>query len=125
MASPSAAANPAPCIDACARSSSVTSASSPRQRGEASRMSESESLLQFPTDYPIKVVGRPSPEFRARIHAVVLKHVPNVETDRISERLSENGNFLSISYTLRAESREQVTALATELTATEGVIMVI
>jgi putative lipoic acid-binding regulatory protein len=88
-------------------------------------VSESESLLQFPTDYPNKVVGRPSPEFRARIHAVVLKHAPNVETDRISERLSENGNFLSISYTIRAESREQVTALATELTATEGVIMVI
>ena len=88
-------------------------------------MSETESLLQFPTDYPIKVVGRPSPEFRARIHAVVLKHAPNVEPDRITERLSENGNFLSISYMLRAESAEQVTALATELAAADGVLMVI
>ncbi|HEV7716249.1 MAG TPA: DUF493 domain-containing protein [Steroidobacteraceae bacterium] len=84
-----------------------------------------ESLLKFPTDYPIKVVGRPSPEFRARIHAVVLKHVPNIETDRISERLSENGNFLSISYMVFAESREQVTALATDLVAADGVLMVI
>jgi len=82
-------------------------------------------LLQFPTDYPIKVVGRPSAEFRARIHAVVLKHVPNVETDRITERLSENGNFLSISYTIVAESREQVVALARDLAAAEGVLMVI
>lgn len=82
-------------------------------------------LLQFPTDYPIKVVGRPSPEFRAHIHALVLKHVPNVESDRISERLSENGNFLSISYMIRAESREQVVALAKDLTSAEGVIMVI
>jgi len=88
-------------------------------------VNEPESLLKFPTDYPIKVVGRPSPEFRARIHAVVIKHVPNVETDRISERLSENGNFLSISYMIRAESREQVTALATDLSASEGVLMVI
>jgi putative lipoic acid-binding regulatory protein len=84
-----------------------------------------EELLKFPTDYPIKVVGRPTPEFRARIHAVVLKHVPNVETDRISERLSENGNFLSISYMIVAESREQVVALAKDLTAAEGVLMVI
>ncbi len=82
-------------------------------------------LLRFPTDYPIKVVGRPSPEFRARIHAVVLKHVPNVETDRITERLSENGNFLSISYMIVAESREQVVALARDLTSAEGVLMVI
>lgn len=84
-----------------------------------------EELLQFPTDYPIKIVGRPSAEFRAHIHAIVLKHVPNVETDRISERLSENGNFLSISYMIRAESREQIIALAKELTSAEGVLMVI
>ena len=82
-------------------------------------------LLKFPTDYPIKVVGRPSPEFRARIHAVVLKHAPNVETDRITERLSENGNFLSISYMIVAESREQVVALARDLTSADGVLMVI
>jgi putative lipoic acid-binding regulatory protein len=84
-----------------------------------------EELLKFPTDYPIKVVGRPTPEFRARIHALVLKHVPNVETDRITERLSENGNFLSISYSIVAESREQVVALVTDLTAAEGVLMVL
>jgi putative lipoic acid-binding regulatory protein len=82
-------------------------------------------LLQFPTDYPIKVVGRPSAEFRAHIHAIVVRHVPGVETDRITERLSENGNFLSISYMIRAESREQVTALAKDLTAAEGVLMVL
>lgn len=84
-----------------------------------------EELLRFPTDYPIKVVGRPTAEFRARIHAVVLKHVPNVEADRITERLSENGNFLSISYTIVAESREQVVALARDLAAAEGILMVI
>ena len=92
---------------------------------EAPSPTSGEELLKFPTDYPIKVVGRPSPEFRARIHAVFLKHVPNVETDRISERLSENGNFLSISYMIVAESREQVTALARDLAAAEGVLMVI
>ncbi len=82
-------------------------------------------LLQFPTDYPIKVVGRPSDEFRARVHAVVLRHVPEVTTEQVSERLSENGNFLSISYLIVAESREQVVALATDLKAVEGVLMII
>jgi uncharacterized protein len=82
-------------------------------------------LLTFPTDYPIKVVGRPSPEFRARIHAIFIRHVPNVETDRITERLSENGNFVSISYIIVAESREQIIALATDLKAAEGVLMIL
>jgi uncharacterized protein len=86
---------------------------------------ESTSPLQFPTDYPIKIVGRPSDEFRARVHAIMLRHAPNLDPDRVSERLSENGNFLSISYTIVAESREQVIALATDLKACEGVLMIL
>lgn len=86
---------------------------------------ESTSPLQFPTDYPIKVVGRPSDEFRARVHAIMLRHAPTLDADRVSERLSENGNFLSISYTIVAESREQVVALATDLKACEGVLMIL
>ncbi len=87
-------------------------------------MSDSEGLV-FPTDYPIKVVGRPTAGFRARVHAIMLRHAPTLEADRISERLSENGNFLSISYPLRAESREQIVALVTELEACEGVMMLL
>jgi putative lipoic acid-binding regulatory protein len=86
---------------------------------------ESPSLLQFPTDYPIKVVGRPSDEFRARVHAIMLRHAPTLDTDKMSERLSENGNFLSISYMIRAESREQIVALANDLKACEGVLMIL
>ena len=81
--------------------------------------------LQFPTDYPIKIIGRPSDELRARVHAVVLRHSPGLEAERVSERLSGNGNFLSISYTLLAESREQIEALTVELKACDGVMLLI
>ena len=86
---------------------------------------ESPPLLQFPTDYPIKVVGRPSDEFRARVHAIMLRHAPTLDTNKMSERLSENGNFLSISYMILAESREQIVALANDLKACEGVLMIL
>ena len=88
-------------------------------------MSEPPPLLEFPTDYPIKVIGRPSDEFRAHVHAIVLRHVPSIEPERVTERLSENGNFLSISYNIRAESREQVVALTSDLKGCEGVLMLI
>jgi uncharacterized protein len=82
-------------------------------------------LLSFPTDYPIKVIGRPSAEFRARVHAIVLRHVPAIEASHVSEHLSKNGNYLSISYAIRADSREQMTALAADLTACPDVLLVI
>ena len=83
------------------------------------------SPLKFPTDYPIKVLGRPSDEFRARVHAIMLKHAPDLDRSRMTERMSEQGNFLSISYIIVAQSREQVTALATDLAACELALMVI
>jgi hypothetical protein len=88
-------------------------------------MTEPPPLLQFPTDYPIKVIGRPSDEFRTRVHAIVMRHAPSTEPERVTERLSENGNFLSISYLLRAESREQVEALTGDLKSCDGVLMLI
>ena len=84
-----------------------------------------QSPLQFPTDYPIKVVGRTSRELRPRVDLVVRGHVPDLDPARISERASGAGNFTAITYTIVARSREQVTALVGALAATEGVLMVI
>jgi putative lipoic acid-binding regulatory protein len=81
--------------------------------------------LQFPSDYPLKIVGRPADDFRARVHAVMLRHAPDLDTGGITERLSVNGNFLSISYLLRARSRAQIEALVTELKACDGVMMLL
>ncbi len=83
------------------------------------------SPLQFPTDYPIKVVGRSARDFRSRIDAVVIRFSPGLPAERITERASGAGNFISITYTIVAESREQVTSLVGALVATEGVLMVI
>jgi len=82
-------------------------------------------LLEFPADYPIKIMGRPSDEFRARVHAIMLRHAPLLDVDRVTERLSGNGNFLSISYLIRAESREQIVALAADLKTCQGVLMIL
>lgn len=84
-----------------------------------------QSPLVFPTDYPIKVVGRQEPGLRLRIDTVVQRHVPDLAGDRVSERASGQGNFVAITYLIVARSREQVVALVTELSATEGVMMVI
>jgi putative lipoic acid-binding regulatory protein len=81
--------------------------------------------LTFPADYPLKVVGRPDGEFRARVHAIVLRHAPGLEAERVRERRSANGNFLSISYLLRAESRAQVEAMVAELRSCSGVLLLL
>jgi hypothetical protein len=80
-------------------------------------------LLQFPTDYPIKVVGRASGRLRQDADAIIARHVPDLDTSRVTEQLSANGNFLSISYLIRAVSADQVEALAADLSACESVLL--
>lgn len=82
-------------------------------------------LLTFPTDYPIKVVGHAGRMLRAEIDAVFQRHAPDLDAALATERLSGNGNFLSISYVIRAQNAAQVEALAAELAAQPDVIMVL
>jgi uncharacterized protein len=86
---------------------------------------DGEELLQFPVVYPIKVLGRRSESLRANIDAIVRAHVPDLEESQISERQSNQQHFLSITYNINAQSREQIVALATALQASKDVIMLI
>ena len=86
---------------------------------------DGEELLRFPTAYPIKVVGRRSETLRANIDAIVRAHVPDLDESQITERQSNQQHFLSITYTINAQSREQIVALANALQASKDVIMLI
>jgi len=82
-------------------------------------------LLTFPTAYPIKVVGRRDELQRAAVDAVVRAHAPDLTDDQISERASNQRHFIAITYTINAQSKEQIVALAQALQAVKGVMMLI
>jgi putative lipoic acid-binding regulatory protein len=86
---------------------------------------DGEELLKFPVEYPIKVVGRRSAELRANIDAIVRSHVPDLDDTQVTERESNQQHFLSITYTINAQSREQIVELAKALQASKDVIMLI
>lgn len=74
--------------------------------------------LEFPCDYPVKVMGKSSPEFRARMLQVVAVHTGPIDAARITEKLSRDGNYLSLTCIVRAESREMLDRLYRDLHAT-------
>ncbi len=82
-------------------------------------------LLKFPVLYPIKVVARRSVSLRASIDAIVREYVPELTDEQVTERASAQEHFVSITYSITAQSREQIIALATALQANEQVIMLI
>jgi uncharacterized protein len=84
-----------------------------------------ESPLQFPCDFPLKVMGRRSDDFRSIVLGIVQKHAGPIAPANIEERPSKDGNYLSLTLTFAAQSREQLDALYRELTSCESVKVVL
>ncbi len=74
------------------------------------------SPLTFPTDFPIKVMGRRVDGFAQTIAAVVREHAPDFDAATMEIRASKFGNYLSLTATIRATSREQLDTLYRALT---------
>jgi putative lipoic acid-binding regulatory protein len=74
-------------------------------------------LLEFPCDFPLKIMGPTAADFAQTIAAVVVKHAPDFDSATMEMRPSRAGNFLSLTCTVRAVSQQQLDALYHELTA--------
>jgi hypothetical protein len=83
------------------------------------------SALTFPTAFPIKIMGRRADGFAQSIVEVVLRHAPDFNPGEVEMRASREGNYLSLTVTINATSREQLDALYRELTSHPMVVMVL
>jgi hypothetical protein len=80
-------------------------------------------LLEFPTDFPIKVMGRHDSDLRALTQAIIERHTGPLPDLSVRTRTSGDGNFLALTYLIRASSREQLDDIYRELTACKSVLM--
>lgn len=82
-----------------------------------------ETLMEFPCEFPIKVMGVDSAEFRLVARQIVETHTGALEGSRVTERLSAQGRYLALTFTVEAENQQQLDAIYRALTACELVKM--
>ena len=88
-------------------------------------MSEPESLLAFPCDFPIKVLGLRQHGFAQAILEVVKQHSPDYDPATVEMRSSREGKYLSLTITVKATSQEQLDNLYRDLCDHSMVSMVL
>ncbi|WP_197326506.1 YbeD family protein [Ralstonia solanacearum] len=76
-----------------------------------------ESLIEYPSDFPIKVMGKMQNNFAETIVQVVQQFDPEFHAGRMEMRPSSGGNYLGLTVVVRATSREQLDALYRALTS--------
>lgn len=75
--------------------------------------------MEYPCEYPVKVMGKNNMEFRSIVPKILDKHVEGFLNDKnkmsVPERLSKDGKFVSLTFTITATSRKQLDALYVDL----------
>lgn len=82
-----------------------------------------DSLLQFPCEFPIKVIGRREDGFQRLVAEIVGRHAPDLDLNTLRSRASRNGAYEAVTLILRANNLAQLDAIYRDLTAHEQVIM--
>ena len=70
-----------------------------------------QSLIEYPSAFPIKVMGRQHPELAQTLTTVVLEYDPEFDPATVEMRPSKGGNYIGLTFIVTARSREQLDAL--------------
>lgn len=84
-----------------------------------------DSLLVFPCDFPLKVLGHARPGYAQAVLEVVKRHAPDFDAATMDLKPSRGGKYLSVTCVIRASSRAQLDALYRELCDHPMVVMVL
>ena len=81
-----------------------------------------ESLIDFPCDFPVKVMGAANPEFHSAIAKIASKHDSEFNNDETTSNVSKTGKYVSLTLNIHAKDKPQLDALYLELTSNELVL---
>ena len=73
------------------------------------------SLIEFPCEFPLKIIGYQQAGYAQSILEVVKRHAPDYDGANMEMRPSSKGKYMSLTCTLRATSQPQLDALYQDL----------
>ncbi len=92
---------------------------------ELPKVELSDSLIEYPCDFPIKIFGQQQAGFAQAVLEVVRKHDPGFLASTMEMRTSRSARYISLTCTVRATSREQLDALYQDLCDHPSIVMVL
>ncbi|MCE2746936.1 MAG: DUF493 family protein [Burkholderiales bacterium] len=84
-----------------------------------------QSLIEFPTHFPIKVMGKNVPEFSQVICDLLLKMNPEFDVAGVDMRPSSKGNYLSLTCKVYVNNQDELDNIYRALSGHELVSVVL
>ena len=76
-----------------------------------------ETLIEFPCDFPIKVMGETHADFTSEIIKTIQTKLPNFNASQIEMRGSSGGKYISLTCNVHVTSKPQLDDIYRALTA--------
>ncbi|MBC7756796.1 MAG: DUF493 domain-containing protein [Bdellovibrio sp.] len=76
-----------------------------------------ETLIEFPCDFPIKVMGETHEDFASEIIKTIQKKLPSFDATKIEMRGSTGGKYISLTCTVHVTAKPQLDDIYRALTA--------
>lgn len=86
-------------------------------------MTDQETLLEFPCQFPVKAMGVTSTHFDMTVVEIVRRHVADIKEGSVSSRSSKGGKYTAVTIVIEASSKEQLDAIYRDLTDHPDVLM--
>jgi putative lipoic acid-binding regulatory protein len=74
-----------------------------------------EPKIEFPCDYPIKIMGRSCDHFKGTVLEIVEEHSPDYDRTSVVMKDSSKGTWVSMTVTIIATGETQLEALHSDL----------
>lgn len=82
-----------------------------------------ETLLEFPCEFPIKLMGKNTEEFFSTVRLLIENHTGAIDDSAYVSSLSKNDRFVSITVTVMATSKQQLDNIYQDATDHPDVLM--
>ena len=83
---------------------------------------EEETLIEFPCEFPVKVMGAAIPEFYSAIEKIVKNYDPEYNSNETKQNTSKTGKYVSLTLNIHAKNKPQLDAIYQDLTYHELVL---
>jgi len=97
--------------------SKVIGANTVDENGHELDSSHTETLIEFPCDFPIKVMGETHEDFTSEIIKTIQQVTPDFDPRKIEMRGSSGGKYISLTCTVHVTSKPQLDNIYRALTS--------
>lgn len=84
-----------------------------------------QTIIEFPCEFPVKIMGVNSDAFLDEIQKIVLHHFPDFDLNHFKHKLSNKNNYLAITVTVIAINQEMLDSFYHDLTKHPDIKMVL